>query len=172
MKFPMPNQVGEVKGDQQEVRQCNHQVVKVAYKLWQFHVVDERPSSEGPLDDTIDPRSQDEEGTTGTIEGLVDLPVDDKEPSKVLKIGKNSFKETQKAISKFLKQNLDVFAWTHSGMEGIDSNVMSHRLNIDLSRRPVRHKIQAMDAECYQALKEEVDKLLSCDFIKDSFYPS
>ena len=29
-----------------------------------------------------------------------------------------------------------------------------------------------MDAECYQALKDEVDKLLACDFIKESFYPS
>ena len=29
-----------------------------------------------------------------------------------------------------------------------------------------------MDAERYQALKEEVDKLISCDFIKESFYPS
>ena len=29
-----------------------------------------------------------------------------------------------------------------------------------------------MDAERYQALKDEVDKLLACDFIKESFYPS
>ena len=29
-----------------------------------------------------------------------------------------------------------------------------------------------MDAERYQALKEEVDKLLSFDFIKESFYLS
>ena len=29
-----------------------------------------------------------------------------------------------------------------------------------------------MDAELYQALKKEVDKLLSCEFIKQSFYPS
>ena len=29
-----------------------------------------------------------------------------------------------------------------------------------------------MDAERYQALKEEVDKLLYYDLIKESFYPS
>ena len=49
---------------------------------------------------------------------------------------------------------------------------MSHRLNIDPSKKPVRQKRWAMDAERYQALKEEVDKLLSCDFIKESFHPS
>ena len=29
-----------------------------------------------------------------------------------------------------------------------------------------------MDVERYQALKDEVDKLFACDFIKESFYPS
>ena len=33
MKFPMPHGVDEVKEDQQEARQCYHQVVKVASKL-------------------------------------------------------------------------------------------------------------------------------------------
>ena len=42
-----------------------------------------------PFDDTIDLRSPDEKGTTGPIEDLVNLPVEDKEASKVLKIRKN-----------------------------------------------------------------------------------
>ena len=54
-----------------------------------MNIVDQRPPSEGPLDDTIDLRSPDEEATTGPIEDLVNLPVDDKESSKVLKLGKN-----------------------------------------------------------------------------------
>ena len=29
-----------------------------------------------------------------------------------------------------------------------------------------------MDVERYQALKDEEDKLLACDFIKESYYPS
>ena len=32
MKFPMPQGIGEVKGDQQESRQCYHQAVKAASK--------------------------------------------------------------------------------------------------------------------------------------------
>ena len=36
-------------------------------------IVDQRPPSVGPLDDTIDPRSPDEEATTRPIEDLVDL---------------------------------------------------------------------------------------------------
>ena len=154
MKFP--HGVGEVKGDQQEVRQCYHQAVKAASKPRQFHVVNQWPPSEGPLDDTIDPKLTDEEETTGPIEDLVDLPIDDKEPYKVLKIKKNLSNEIQKVISEFLRQNLDLFTWAHSDMEGIDPNIMSHHLNIDPSRKPVRQKRQAMDVKRYQALKEEV----------------
>ena len=65
-----------------------------------------------------------------------------------------------------------MFVWAYSDMEGIDPNVMSHRLNIDPSRKPIRQKGRAMDTERYQALKEGVDKLFSNDFIKESFYPS
>ena len=98
--------------------------------------------------------------------------MDDKEPSKVLKIGNNLSEDIQGAISEFLKWNLDIFAWVHSDKEGIDPSVMSHRLNINPSKKPIKQKRQAMDTERYQALKEEVDKILSCDFIKESFYSS
>ena len=110
MKFPTSYRVGKVKGDQQEARQCYHQAVTVAFKPRKFHVVDQRPLSEGPIDDTIDLRSPDEEGTTGPIEDLVDLLVDDKKPSKVLKIRKNLSEEIKGAILEFLRKNLDVFA--------------------------------------------------------------
>ena len=146
--------------------------MKTASKSRQFHVVDQRPPSERSHKDTIDLRSPNKEGATGPIEDLVDLPVSDKEPSKVLKIGKNLLDGIREAISEFLIQNLDVFAWAHSNMEGIDPSVMSHRLNVDPSRKLVKQKRQDMDTERYQALKEEVDKLLSNDFIKESFYPS
>ena len=112
--------------------------MKAASKLRQFHVVDQRPPSEGPLDGTIDLISPDEEGTTGPIKDLVDLPVSDEEPSKVLKIWKNLPDGIQEAILEFLRQNLDVFAWAHSNMEGIDPNIMSHHLNIDPSKKPVK----------------------------------
>ena len=89
-----------------------------------MNIVNQRPPREGPLDDTIDSRSPNEEATIGPIEDLIDLPVDDKEPSKVLKLGKNLSDEFREAILAFLKQNLDVFAWTHSDMEGIDPKIM------------------------------------------------
>ena len=57
MKFPTPSGVREVKGNQQETRQCYDQAVRTTAKLRQFHVVDQRPPNKGPLDNTIDLRS-------------------------------------------------------------------------------------------------------------------
>ena len=65
-----------------------------------------------------------------------------------------------------------MFAWKHSDMEGIDPTIMCHRLNLDSEKKPVKQKRRAMDIERYQALKDEVDKLLVCDFIKESYCPS
>ena len=65
-----------------------------------------------------------------------------------------------------------MFASKHLDMEGIDPEVMCHRLNLDSNKKLVRQKMREMDAEQYQALKDKVDKLLNCDFIKESFYPS
>ena len=137
-----------------------------------MNIVDQRPPSEGPLDDTIDPRSSDEEATIRPIEDLVDLLVDEKVPTKVLKLRRNLSNELREAISTFFKENLDVFAWKHSNMEGIDPAVMCHHLNLDLDKKPVRQKWRAMDAERYHALKDEVNKLLGYDFMKEYFYPS
>ena len=98
--------------------------------------------------------------------------MDENEPTKVLKLRRDLSNELRETISTFLKGNLDVFSWKHSDMEGIDPAVMCHHLNLDSNEKPVKQKRCAMDDEQYQALKDEVDKLLACDFIKESFYHS
>ena len=103
-----------------------------------MNIVDQQPPSEGPLNDTINPRLSDEEAITGHIKDLVDLLVDDKEPSKVLKLRKNLSEELREAISTFLKENLDVFAWKHSDIEGIDPTVLCHHLDSD--KKSIRQK--------------------------------
>ena len=57
-------------------------------------------------------------------------------------------------------------------MMGIDPNVMLHRLNINPDHKPVRQKRRPMTAERYEALKQEVDKLLANKFIREAHYPT
>jgi len=41
---------------------------------------------------------------------------------------------------KFLKKNLDVFAWSHEDMLGIEKQVIEHSLNVDPMKKPVQQK--------------------------------
>ena len=44
----------------------------------------------------------------------------------------------KKEIVSFLKDNLDVFAWSHEDMPGIPANIIQHRLNVDPEKKPVQ----------------------------------
>ena len=61
MKFPTPNGVGQVWGNQEKARRCYNQVVRSASRRRQVNVIDQRPLNEGPLEDIIDPRSSDKD---------------------------------------------------------------------------------------------------------------
>ena len=54
---------------------------------------------------------------------------------------------------------------------GIHPDVICHRLNIDLDKKPVRQKKKVMDLERYNGFKKEVDKLLKINFIREAHYP-
>ena len=40
-------------------------------------------------------------------------------------------------LIRFLKENLDVFAWRHEDMLGIDPEVIQHKLNVNPERKPI-----------------------------------
>ena len=56
-------------------------------------------------------------------------------------------------------------------MPGINPSIISHRLNIDPSLRLVKQKRRVFTLERNDAIMEEVDKLLTVNFIREVFYP-
>ncbi|XP_074323019.1 uncharacterized protein LOC141659968 [Apium graveolens] len=58
----------------------------------------------------------------------------------VLKVGSQLDDEMRGSLARFLIANLDVFAWSHSDMIGIDPEVMCHRLNILPNGKGIRQK--------------------------------
>ena len=58
--------------------------------------------------------------------------------AKTTQVGKNLNTNTKEGIINFLKDNLDVFAWNHEDMPGIPANIIQHRLNVDLEKKPVQ----------------------------------
>ena len=58
--------------------------------------------------------------------------------AKVTKVGMRLDPVLKSKIMEFLKQNLDVFAWTHEDMLGIDNEAREHKLNVDPTKKPVQ----------------------------------
>ena len=56
-------------------------------------------------------------------------------------------------------------------MLGIDPSVITHRLNVHLSSKPVRQEKRVFASERDNAIKEEVQKLTIAYFIREVYYP-
>ena len=74
-------------------------------------------------------------------------------------------------LIQFLRENIDVFAWSHEDMPGIDPSIITHRLNVYPSSKPVRQKKRVFAPERDNAIKEEVQKLTTAQFIREVYYP-
>ena len=122
-----------------------------------------RPSM-GPMQTSIDSHLQEKELIVGPIEELVEVQVDLKEPSRVVKIGKCLSNKLAEQLIEFLKKNQDVFVWTHVNIV-VHPDMMYHRLNINPQAKPLCQKRRALDADRYKALQDEVDHLLRIGFI-------
>ncbi|KAM2268550.1 hypothetical protein ACFX1S_046664 [Malus domestica] len=57
-------------------------------------------------------------------------------------------------------------------MPGISPDIICHRLSIDPKTKPVRQKQISYDAERYEAMKAEVEKLKGISFVREVNYPT
>ena len=57
-------------------------------------------------------------------------------------------------------------------MPGIDPSVITHRLNVHPSSKPVRQKKRVFAPERDNAIKEEIQKLTITQFIREVYYPN
>ena len=71
----------------------------------------------------------------------------------------------------FLKQNRDVFAWKQEDNGGIDPVIITHRLNVSPSFKPIKQKRRSFAPERQKAINEEVGKLLQAEAIREVEYP-
>ena len=71
----------------------------------------------------------------------------------------------------FLRQNKDVFVWKQAAIGGIDPTVITHRLNVGPSFKPIKQKRRSFAPERQKAINEEVNKLLQAGAIREVEYP-
>ena len=104
------------------------------------------------------------------LEELEPVLLDD-DPEHLAYIGSKLAEDLKSPLTHFLKQNKDVFEWKQVDMGGIDPTVITHRLNVNPSFKPVKQKRRSFVPERQKAINEEVGKLLQAGAIREVEYP-
>ena len=104
-------------------------------------------------------------------EALEDISLDEDNPKKSTRIGADLEENIKMDLIHFLRENIDVFAWSHDDMPGIDLSVITYSLNVHLSSKHMRQKKRVFAPERDNVIKEEVQKLTLAKFIREVYYP-
>ena len=144
VKFPTDNGVGEVRGDQILAREC-YQAVLAMRENYTWMIEEEE----------------------NKVEALETVVLVEDGTTKTTRIGTTLRSVMRTRLIEFLKENLDVFAWSHEDMSSISPKIIQHKLNLDPERKPVQQRRRAFAPERDQAIIEEVAKLPTVGFIHE-----
>ena len=121
VKFPTNNGVAEVKGDQILARECYQTVLAVKENYtW---VIEKKGENK--------------------MEALETMALAEDKTTKMTRIGTTLSPGMRTRLIQFLKENPDVFTWSHEDMPGISPEIILHRLNANPERKPVQQKWKA-----------------------------
>ena len=81
-----------------------------------------------------------EEEGENKMETLETVALVEDRVTKTTRIGMTLNPEMRTRFIKFLKENLDVFAWSHEDMLGISPKIIQHKLNVNPERKPVQQR--------------------------------
>ncbi|XP_072094204.1 uncharacterized protein [Arachis hypogaea] len=165
VKFPLQDhQVVTIHGDHKEARQCYNISMKFQNRSTQ------QVNNVG---------LNQKEDTLAELDPRADFP-DRPKPSDDLQkvyfnndfnkftyVGTSLNVSELQAITIFLQEHADLFAWTPSDMPGIDPQIISHKLAINPEIRPVQQKKRRLGDEKRRASLEETQKLINAEFIKE-----
>ena len=119
VKFPTEYGIGQAQGDQLAARECYLAMMTLDEQVQTMSIKERR-------------------FVTEPTEVLEDIPLKEGNPEKFIRIGTSMKKKIKQDLVQFLRENIDVFAWSHEDMLGIDPSVITHHLNVYPSSKQVR----------------------------------
>ena len=156
IKFPTVSGIGMVRGDQRVARECYLASMKKK-------TVDNISLDELEIRDEVFTRPE-------PSEELEPVQLDD-DPEHLTYIGSKLAEDLKSLLTHFLRQNKDVFAWKQVDMGGVDPTVITHRLNVSPSFKPVKQKRRSFTPARQKTINEEVIKILQEEAIREVEYP-
>ena len=118
VKFPTEHGVGQVQRDQLAARECYLAMMAMDEQVQTMNIEEKRIVAE-------------------PTEVLENIPLDESDLEKYTRVEADLEENGKKDLVQFLKENVDVFAWSHEDMPGIDPGVITHRLNVSPSFKPI-----------------------------------
>ena len=111
-------------------------------------------------------------GTSDEVkcEDLVKIIIGD-DPEKFFQVGSQLPQQEREELIEFLKQNIDVFAWTTYEALRVDLEFICHHLNVNPLVAPKKQLPLRPSKEQAEAIRQEVVKLKQAGAIKEVFYP-
>lgn len=109
--------------------------------------------------------------TVEPTETLEDISLDNDRLDRVTHISTQANPLIREELALFLKNNQDIFTWSHKDMSRINPSIMIHWLNVSSSFPPIWQKMRVFAEEKDKAIGEEVRKLLEAGFITEVYYP-
>ncbi|XP_030936086.1 uncharacterized protein LOC115961208 [Quercus lobata] len=152
VKFATEYGIGQAQGDQLAARECYLAMMALDEQVQTMSIEERRVIAE-------------------PTEVLEDVLLQEDDPEKFTRIGTGMKEKAREDLIQFLRKSIDVFAWSHDDMPGIDPSVITHRLNVYPFFKPIRQKKRVFAPERDKAIKEEVQKLTTAKFIKEVYYP-
>ena len=137
MKMPGPSGVIAMYGNQVEAQRIEHGMSPGQKPV---HVLVTEEQSEKaevclPVVPKVVPKVKPVEGTKEVVLFL-------EHPEQTVLIGQELSPEREAELLSFLRQNVDVFAWSPKDLPGIDRSIAEYRLNVDPSVKPIRQKMR------------------------------
>ena len=119
IKFPTDYGVVELQGNQVVAWECHITMIEMEDQQQTMCIEEQRALAE-------------------PVEELEEVNLDDARPKQTTRIGTLDSWLVRQALITFLRDNQDVFAWSHEDMLGIDPSITVHKLNVSPSFLPFR----------------------------------
>ena len=136
VKFPTEHGIGQAQGDQLAARECYLAMMALDEQVQTLSIEERRVVAE-------------------PIKVLENVLLQENDPEKFTRIGTGIKEKAREDLIQFLRKSIDVFAWSHDDMPGIDPSVITHRLNVYPFFKPIRQKKRVFAPERDKAIREE-----------------
>jgi hypothetical protein len=95
----------------------------------------------------------------------IDLGTGD--PKKIATISAHLSAKQELALTNFLWDNKDIFAWKPADMPGVPRELVEHRIDVNEDSKPIRQWLRRFSPDKKEAIKKEITKLLASSFIRE-----